>query len=131
MHNRDRADPAIDIIADIAAFFARSLDIAAAAGIAPSRIALDPGIGFGKTPAQSLTALARLGELKRFALPLLVGASRKRFIASVSPAPPERRLGGSIAAHLAAAERGAAILRVHDVAESLQALKIAAAIREA
>ncbi len=128
MHNRDRADPAIDIMADIAAFFSRSLDIAAAAGIALSRIALDPGIGFGKTPAQSLTALARLGELKRFALPLLVGASRKRFIDSVTPAPPERRLGGSIAAHLAAARRGAAIVRVHDVAETLQALKVAAAI---
>ena len=58
---------------------------------------LDPGIGFGKTPEQSITAIARLAELKSFGLPLLVGASRKRFIDKVSPAPPDRRLGGSIA----------------------------------
>lgn len=131
MHNRERADPAIDIIADIEAFFARSLDIAARAGVRPSRIILDPGVGFGKTPAQSVAALARLAELKRFGLPLLVGASRKRFIDTISPAPPERRLAGSIAAHLAAAEAGAAIVRAHDVAETLQALKVAKAIREA
>jgi dihydropteroate synthase len=131
MHNRERADPAIDIMGDIADFFSRSLDIAAAAGIAPTRIILDPGIGFGKVPAQSVTALARLGELRRFGLPLLVGASRKRFIDSLSPAPPDKRLGGSIAAHLAAAAAGAAIVRVHDVAETVQALKVAKAIREA
>lgn len=131
MHNRERADPAIDIIADIEAFFARSLDIAARAGVRPSRIILDPGVGFGKTPAQSVAALARLAELKRFGLPLLVGASRKRVIDTISPAPPERRLAGSIAAHLAAAEAGAAIVRAHDVAETLQALKVAKAIREA
>jgi dihydropteroate synthase len=131
VHNRERADPAIDIMADIADFFSRSLDIAGAAGIAPTHIILDPGIGFGKAPAQSVTALARLGELHRFGLPLLVGASRKRFIDSLSPAPPEKRLGGSIAAHLAVAAAGAAIVRVHDVAETVQALKVAKAIREA
>src|SRR5262249_9112798 len=80
MHNREAADPAIDIMADIAAFFARSLEIAERAGIARDAIVLDPGIGFGKTPQQSITAIARLGELKAFGLPLLVGASRKRFI---------------------------------------------------
>ena len=63
---------------------------------------LDPGIGFGKTPEQSITCLARLAELKRFGLPLLVGASRKRFIDAVSPSEPSERLGGSIAAHLTA-----------------------------
>ncbi len=78
--------------------------IAERAGIARERIVLDPGIGFGKTPEQSLIAIARLGELKSFGLPLLVGASRKRFIDKVSPAPPDRRLGGSIAAHLAAVD---------------------------
>ena len=106
MHNREAADPAIDIMADIAAFFARSLEIADRAGIAREKIVLDPGIGFGKTPEQSITAIARLAELKSFGLPLLVGASRKRFIDKVSPAPPDQRLGGSIAAHLVAvAER--------------------------
>ena len=131
MHNREAADPSIDIIADISAFFSRSLEIAARAGIARQNIVLDPGIGFGKTPEQSLTAIARLPELKSFGLPLLVGASRKRFIDTVSPAPPDQRLGGSIAAHLLAVAGGAAIIRTHDVAETAQALRVAAAIGSA
>jgi dihydropteroate synthase len=131
MHNREAADPAIDIMADIAAFFSRSLAIADRVGIARSHIVLDPGIGFGKTPEQSILALSRLEELKAFGLPILVGASRKRFIDSVSPAPPDRRIGGSIASHLIAAAKGAAIIRVHDVAETVQALKVAAAIGNA
>ena len=128
MHNRDAADPRIDIMADIAAFFERSLAIAARAGIQRDRIVLDPGIGFGKTQEQSMTALARLDRLKTFGLPLLVGASRKRLIDSVTPAPPDRRLGGSIAAHILAVERGAAIVRVHDVAATVQAMRVATAI---
>ena len=130
MHNRDSADAGIDIMKDIAAFFARSLEIAAKAGVSPGKIVLDPGIGFGKTPEQSMMALARLHELKSFGLPLLVGASRKRFIATVTPSEPHQRLGGSIAAHLIAAEGGAQIIRTHDVAETVQALRVAAAIRE-
>lgn len=128
MHNREGADPSIDIMADIAAFFSRSLDIAVRAGIARENIVLDPGIGFGKTAEQSVTAVARLAELKSFGLPLLVGASRKRFIDKVSPASPDQRLGGSIAAHVLAAADGAAIIRAHDVPETVQALRIAAAI---
>ncbi len=130
MHNRDKADPAIDIMKDISAFFSRSLDIAASAGVPRGNIVLDPGIGFGKTAEQSLTALARLDELFSFGLPVLVGASRKRFIASVGPAEPEERIGGSIAAHLIAAQRGAGIIRAHDVEQTVQALRIAAAIEE-
>ena len=130
MHNRDSADPAIDIMQDIAAFFARSLEIAAKAGIATENIVLDPGIGFGKTPEQSMTALARLRELRAFGRPILVGASRKRFISTVSPSEPQQRLGGSIAAHLIAAQGGAKIIRTHDVAETVQALRVAAAIEE-
>src|SRR5947208_842038 len=128
MHNRDSADPAIDIMKDIAAFFARSLDIAAKAGISTDDIVLDPGIGFGKTPEQSMTVLARLDELNAFGLPLLVGASRKRFIGSVSPSEPHQRLGGSIAAHVVAAQGGAKIIRTHDVSETVQALRVATAI---
>ena len=128
MHNRDRVEADIDIMQDIAAFFARSLDIADRAGISPDNIVLDPGIGFGKTPEQSMTALARLTELGSFGLPLLVGASRKRFISSVIPSEPHQRLGGSIAAHLAAAKGGARIIRTHDVSETVQALRVAAAI---
>jgi dihydropteroate synthase len=130
MHNRDRADAAIDIMQDIAAFFTRSLDIAARAGIAESQLVLDPGIGFGKTPEQSMTALARLDELRRFGLPLLVGASRKRFISTITPSEPGQRLGGSIAAHVLAARGGARIIRTHDVSETVQALRVAAAIEE-
>jgi dihydropteroate synthase len=131
MHNRDAADPDIDIVADMMSFFARSLEIAKAAGIRRDRIVLDPGIGFGKTPEQSLVSLARIDALQRFGLPVLVGASRKRFISSVAPSDPDHRLGGSIAAHLLAAQNGADIIRVHDVAETVQALRIAAAIRNA
>jgi dihydropteroate synthase len=128
MHNRDQVDADIDIMKDIAEFFARSLDIAAKAGVSRGNIVLDPGIGFGKTPEQSMTALARLDELSVFGLPLLVGASRKRFISSVIPSEPHQRLGGSIAAHLIAAKGGARIIRTHDVSETVQALRVAAAI---
>jgi dihydropteroate synthase len=131
MHNRDAADPALDIVADVIAFFARSLEIAARAGIARDSIVLDPGIGFGKTPEQSIACIARLAEFKRFGLPLLVGASRKRFIGSVAPSPPDERIGGSISAHLLAVRNGATIVRVHDVKETVQALRVAAAIEAA
>ena len=131
MHNRDAADPAIDIVADVASFFERSLEIAARAGIARERIVLDPGIGFGKTPQQSITCIARLAAFRGFGLPLLVGASRKRFIHTITPSEPMERLGGSIAAHLLAVENGAAIVRVHDVAPTVQAFAVAAAIRQA
>jgi dihydropteroate synthase len=131
MHNRDRADPAIDIIADVTAFFERSLVIAARASIARERIALDPGIGFGKTAEQSLTCIARLDQWRGFGVPLIVGASRKRFIHSVAPSEPMERLGGSLAAHLLAVENGASVVRVHDVAPTVQALAVAAAIRRA
>ena len=113
-----------------AAFFDRSLDIAKKAGISSGNIVLDPGIGFGKTSEQSMTAIARLKELRVFGLPLLVGASRKRFISSVTPSEPHQRLGGSIAAHLIAAQGGARIIRTHDVSETVQALRVAAAIED-
>src|SRR5262249_32375305 len=129
MHNRDAADPSIDIMADIEAFFHRSLEIAARADIAREAIVLDPGIGFGKVAQQSMTAIAELARLKSFGLPLLVGASRKRFIDAVVPSSPDMRIGGSIASHLLAVENGADIVRVHDVAETVQALQVAAAIR--
>ena len=131
MHNRDKADPAIDIVTEVTAFFRRSLDIAARAGIARDRIVLDPGIGFGKTPEQSITCIARLDAWRGLGLPLLVGASRKRFINTITPSDPMQRLGGSLAAHLLAVEHGAAIVRVHDVAPTIQALAVAAAIRRA
>ena len=131
MHNRDKADPGIDIIAAVSEFFSRSLEIAWQAGITREQIVLDPGIGFGKTPEQSLTCIARLDAWRGFNLPILVGASRKRFINAIAPAEPSQRLGGSLAAHLIAAEGGAKIIRAHDVAPTVQALAVAAAIRRA
>jgi dihydropteroate synthase len=131
MHNRDTADPSLDIIAEVTEFFSRSLEIAWSAGIAHDRIVLDPGIGFGKTPEQSLACIARLDAWRGFDLPVLVGASRKRFINSLVPSDPMERLGGSLAAHLAAVENGAAIIRTHDVAPTVQSLAVAAAIRHA
>ena len=131
MHNREQPDPAIDIMTDIEAFFMRSLDIAVKAGIARENIVLDPGIGFGKTPEQSIEVIARLAELKRFGLPILVGLSRKRFINAVSPSKPDERLGGSLAGNVMAVVEGADIVRVHDVAETVQAMRVLTAISKA
>ena len=130
-HNRETVDPALNILADIEAFFSRSLEIAWRAGIERNRIVLDPGIGFGKTPQQSLAAIAGLARLRDFGLPLLMGLSRKRFINAVSPSAPQDRLAGSLAGAVLAVLDGAAIVRVHDVAETVQALRVAAAIRAA
>jgi len=130
MHNRDEVDPSIDIMANIVAFFARTLEIATKAGIPENHLILDPGIGFGKTPEQSMIALARGHELARFGLPVLVGASRKKFISTIVPSEPLERIGGSLAAHLIAVRGGAKIIRAHDVAETVQALRVAAAIEE-
>ena len=131
MHNRDAVDPAIDILADIMGFFERSISIAERAGIRRDQVVLDPGIGFGKTPEQSIRTIAHLRDFTCFGLRLLMGLSRKRFIASLGEAAPDRRIGGSIAGMLLSAEEGADIVRVHDVEESVQALRVARAIRSA
>lgn len=129
MHNRIEKDPSIDIIADIRRFFARSLALAEKAGIARSRIILDPGIAFGKTAQQNVEVIARLDELSEYGCPILVGISRKRFLGSLIEDGLEGRLMGTIAANLAAAMSGAAIFRVHDVAEHVTALRVLHAIR--
>ena len=131
MHNREKVDPGLDILAELSTFFARALDRATAAGIRPDRIVLDPGIGFGKTLEQNLTILARLGTFCALGFPVLIGASRKSFIAKLSPSEPRDRLPGTIAANVVAAFAGAAIVRVHDVAAHVQALRIADAVRGA
>jgi len=129
MHNRYKAEASINILSDINAFFTYSIDLAEKAGILRECIVLDPGIGFGKTPEQSMEAIAKLETFKRFNLPILVGASRKRFIDTVSPSAPLERVGGSLAAHLLAVRNGAAIIRTHDVAETIQAIKVDNALR--
>jgi dihydropteroate synthase len=131
MHNRTEADPGIDIVDDMLRYFERSLAIAERAGIQRGQIVIDPGIGFGKTPEQSIVAVAQLAKLKCFGLPILIALSRKRFIASIVPSEPMQRLGGSIAAHLLAVQEGAVIVRTHDVFETVQALRVAEAIARA
>lgn len=131
MHNRTEADPSIDIVDDMLRYFERSLTIAAKAGVRREQIVIDPGIGFGKAPEQSVIAVARLSQLKSFGLPILIGLSRKRFISSIVPSEPSERLGGSIAGHLLAVQEGAVIVRTHDVFETVQALRVAEAIGRA
>ncbi len=97
---------------------------ATAAGIRPEQIIHDPGIGFGKTPSQNLDLIVDTGHLAASSRPWLIGASRKSFIAHFSPAPPTERLGGSLAALAWAVQRGAAMVRVHDVAASVQFLRL-------
>lgn len=114
-----------DVVAEVAAELAARVAHAEAAGISRDRIALDPGIGFAKTPAQNLALLRGLPELAGLGLPILVGVSRKTFIGTYGEEPdPLRRLPGSLAAALFALSRGATALRVHDVAETVQAVKI-------
>ncbi len=123
----DFADPAAEVTQELLQAARRAMD----AGIAPENIILDPGIGFGKTAAQNLTLLRRLDELMEAGFPVLVGASRKSFIATIVDAAPEQRLPGSLAAAAWAAHHGAAILRVHDVSETRQFLEVWRAIDRA
>jgi dihydropteroate synthase len=131
MHNRVEADPAIDIVDDMLRYFERSLAIADKAGVRRAQIVIDPGIGFGKTPEQSIIAVAQLARLKCFGLPIMIALSRKRFISSIVPSEPTERLGGSIAGHLIGVQQGASIVRTHDVFETVQALRVAEAIGRA
>jgi dihydropteroate synthase len=124
-----QADPRYDdVVADVGAFLAERLQAAVAAGIAEERIWLDPGIGFGKTAEHNLELLRRLPELRRLGRPLVVGTSRKSFIGRLDGSPASERLGGTIASSVMAAAEGAEVLRVHDVAEVAEAMKLAAAV---
>ncbi|KRA62709.1 dihydropteroate synthase [Caulobacter sp. Root656] len=115
-----------DVVAEVEAFLLARALTAMTAGVAREKIWLDPGIGFGKTPAHNLALLAALPRLVALGYPILLGASRKRFIAALDPlgADPAARLGGSLAAHLHAATSGVAAVRVHDVRETVQALAV-------
>lgn len=118
-----------DVVGEVRAFLAGRLEAAERAGIARARCIVDPGIGFGKTLEHNLALLARLDALAELGCPVLVGASRKRFLGALADEPqPERRLAGSIAAACAAYERGATLYRVHDVAPTVQALRVLGAI---
>jgi dihydropteroate synthase len=112
-------------------FFEKSLEIAARAGIGDDRIVLDPGIGFGKSLEQNLALIGRLDELLVLGKPLLVGTSRKSFIGRLLDRDVNQRLAGTLTSNVIAAMAGAAILRVHDVAEHSDAVRMVAAVRAA
>ncbi len=128
MHNRETIDPSLDIIAEMSGFFERALETATRAGIPLDRLVLDPGIGFGKTFEQNLAAIARIGELRQFGLPLLLGTSRKSLIGKVIETLPTERLPGTIASNVIGILAGVEIIRVHDVAAHVQATRVTQAI---
>ena len=118
-----------DVVADVAAFLAERASACVAAGIDRARIVLDPGFGFGKTVEHNLTLLRRLSEIAALGYPLLAGLSRKSTIGVLTGRDVDDRMAGSVAAALAAVARGAAIVRVHDVRETADALKVWRAVQ--
>ncbi|WP_119353674.1 dihydropteroate synthase [Azohydromonas sediminis] len=117
-----------DVVADVAAYLAERVGAVQGAGVERQRIVVDPGIGFGKTVEHNLALLARQRELLALGLPLLVGWSRKSTLGAVTGRGVGERLAASVAAALMAVERGAAIVRVHDVAATVDALKVWTAV---
>jgi dihydropteroate synthase len=114
-----------DLMGEIFACLKESLALALEAGIRREQVIVDPGIGFGKSVADNFTILRRLVELRALGQPIMVGPSRKSFIGRTLALPPDQRLEGSLAACVAAALHGANILRVHDVRETVRAVRIA------
>ncbi len=117
-----------DVVDEVRAFLAERVEAALAAGVAEERIWVDPGIGFGKTAAHNFELLRRLGELRELGRPIVVGTSRKSFLATGDGAAADQRRGGTVASSVLAAAEGADVLRVHDVAELAQALAVTAAV---
>jgi dihydropteroate synthase len=124
MHNREALDGSLDIFADMKRFFAAAADKVRVAGAGEDQIMVDPGIGFGKTLEQNLSILGHLERMHEYGYPVLLGASRKSFIGKISPSEPSDRLGGSVVTTVFAALAGISIVRVHDVAAHVQALKV-------
>jgi dihydropteroate synthase len=116
-----------DVVSEVRAFLEERLQFAVGAGIAEERVWLDPGIGFGKTLEHNLELIRRLGEIVAIGRPVVFGASRKRFLGHLTGRPEQERVAGTIAANVLAYERGAAMFRVHDVAATVDALRVAGA----
>ena len=119
-----------DVINDIIVFFQQRIDTCISAGIARERLILDPGFGFGKTLEQNFHLLANLSKFNQLGLPLLAGLSRKSMIGNLLNREVEQRLAGSLATAIIAAQQGAQIIRVHDVQETVDALKILKAVTD-
>ena len=117
-----------DVVAEVKSFLSERMEFAIACGVEEDRIWLDPGIGFGKSAKHNFELLGRLGELLSLGRPLVVGTSRKSFIGKLDRSQPRERLGGTIASSVLAVAEGATVLRVHDVVEVAQAMKVAGAI---
>jgi dihydropteroate synthase len=117
-----------DLLGEIAAFLAERIRVALAAGVRAERVIVDPGIGFGKTFEDNLELLSRPEAFLALGRPLLLGFSRKAFLGRILDRPPAERLEGTIAAAVLAVERGAHILRVHDVGPVARAVRTAEAI---
>jgi len=118
-----------DVVTEVRDFLHRRVDACMAAGMIQERLLLDPGFGFGKTLEHNLALLNGLGELCSLGLPMLVGMSRKSMIGALTGRPVEERLAGSLAAAVLAVERGALLVRVHDVAATVDALRVVRAIQ--
>ncbi|NIH15524.1 dihydropteroate synthase [Serratia symbiotica] len=121
MHHAPHYD---DLIADVKIFFERHIKRCHDAGITNQQLLLDPGFGFGKNLAHNYQLLARLSEFHRFGLPLMVGMSRKSMIGQLLNVPPDQRVIGSVACAVIAAMQGAQIIRVHDVKETVEAMRV-------
>jgi dihydropteroate synthase len=119
------------VVDDVRDYLGARIPACEAAGIARERICVDPGIGFGKRPEHNLALLAALDRLADPDLPVLVGVSRKSLVGIITGRPPEGRLAGSVAFAALAVMGGAAIIRAHDVAETVDAVKVASALRRA
>lgn len=119
-----------DVVDDIVAYLARRIADCERAGIARDRVLVDPGFGFGKTLAHNLRLLGRLAAFRALGCPVLVGMSRKSMLGAITGRPPEQRLAASVAAALLAVQRGASIVRVHDVAETSDALRLWRAVAQ-
>jgi dihydropteroate synthase len=120
-----------DVVAEVRRFLAERVEACFAAGIGRDRICVDPGIGFGKLPEHNLALLAGLDRLGDPAIPVLVGVSRKSLVGIITGRPAAERLAGSVAFAALAVLRGAAIVRAHDVAATVDAVKVASALRRA
>lgn len=129
VHNQEGHLYQGDLVGEIVASLGRSIALAEAAGVPRRRLWVDPGIGFGKTATQNVEVLRRLDELQALQLPVLLAASRKSFLERLFGQPLERRVWGTAAVVTAAVLRGAAMVRVHDVAEMVDVVRVAEALR--
>lgn len=131
MHHRTEVDASLDVVEDMKAFLSRSIEIAQKAGVPDRAIALDPGVGFGKTVAQNLIAIRRVDALAAMGFPVLLGTSRKSLIGHIIERTPEDRVFGTVGTSVVGWTNGATMFRVHDIRANRDALLVAQAVLDA